>query len=70
MPCHIGTRAIDPDAAGERIVAFALPGKHPGAPFWRSIKPAIATQKPLISAGTQRFLKPDGVARASCWREF
>jgi hypothetical protein len=33
MPCRIGARAIDPDAAGERIVAFALPGKHPAAPF-------------------------------------
>jgi hypothetical protein len=33
MPCHIGTMAVDPDAAGERIVAFALPGKHPAAPF-------------------------------------
>ena len=31
MPCHTG--ATDPDAAGERIVAFALPGKHPEAPF-------------------------------------
>ena len=29
MPCHIGTRAIDTDAAGERIVAFAPSGKHP-----------------------------------------
>jgi hypothetical protein len=33
MPCHIGTKAGDPDAAGERIVAFVLPGKHPAAPF-------------------------------------
>ena len=63
MPCHIATKAIDRDAAGERIVAFALPGKHPEAPFWRPIKPAFATQKPLISAGTQRFLKPDRVGR-------
>jgi hypothetical protein len=33
MPCQIGTMAGDPDAARERIVAFALPGKHPEAPF-------------------------------------
>jgi hypothetical protein len=44
MPYQIGTSATDPDAAGERIVAFALPGKHPEAPFWRSIKPPFATQ--------------------------
>jgi hypothetical protein len=65
MPCHIGTRAIDPDAAGERIVAFVLPGKHPEAPFWRPIKLPFVTQTPLICAGTQRFLKPDRVGRGS-----
>jgi hypothetical protein len=33
MPCQIGTSVIDPDAAGERIVAFAPPGKRAKAPF-------------------------------------
>jgi hypothetical protein len=65
VPCHIGTKAIDPDAAGERIVAFALLGKHPEARFWRSIKPPFATQSPRICLGTQRFLKPDRVRRDS-----
>jgi hypothetical protein len=35
MPCLIATTVTDPDAAGERIVAFALPGKHPEVRFWR-----------------------------------
>jgi hypothetical protein len=61
MPCHFATKAIDHDAAGERIVAFALPGKHPKAPFWRPKKPPFATQTPRIGAGMQRFLKLDTI---------
>jgi hypothetical protein len=37
MPCHLGNMAGDPDAAGERIVAFAPPGKHPKTPFWHAV---------------------------------
>jgi hypothetical protein len=33
--CRTRTVAKDPDGGGERIVAFARPGKPPGNPFWR-----------------------------------
>ena len=45
-------------AAGERIVAFARPGKPPEIRFWqRTGCASIAMQPFQIRAGSQRFLK-------------
>jgi hypothetical protein len=49
-------------AAGERIVAFARPGKPPKIPFTGKsdrLRPARIRE---ILARPQRFLKPHGVA--------
>jgi hypothetical protein len=47
-----------PEAAGERIVAFARPGKPPEIPLGRKWKVFPATPRPVIPANPQRFLKP------------
>ena len=46
-----------PAAAGERIVAFARPGKSPEIPFLRQIECCPITQTAVILVTTQRFLK-------------
>jgi hypothetical protein len=45
-------------AAGERIVAFARPGKPPEIRFWQRAGCAYIAMQPFqIRAGSQRFLK-------------
>jgi hypothetical protein len=48
-------------AAGERIVAFARPGKPPGNRFSRQNERVPAMPMSSIFMGLQRFLKPAGV---------
>jgi hypothetical protein len=45
-------------AAGERIVAFARPGKPPQIPFWRQMEGLPTAPTACVLANSQRFLKP------------
>ena len=61
-PCRVSTVAMIPMAAGERIVAFARPGKPPGmAVLTADGAPLAAPERALFPARSQRFLKPQGL---------
>jgi hypothetical protein len=55
-----GPWRIDPEGGGERIVAFARPGKPPGIPFLLQINASGATQTGLILCELSTVFKP-------CW---
>jgi hypothetical protein len=52
---------FDPVAAGERIVAFARPGKPPGSRFSRQNESVPAGPASPIFTALQRFFRPGGV---------
>jgi hypothetical protein len=55
---------MDPMTAGERIVAFARPGKPPKIPFQGRIERFLSCPKRSDLLRNQQFLKHDGVGMA------